>query len=261
MRFSALLGVVCALAGSAYGDGIGWEHQPLNKLGCGCVNGELTIWATHDNVDLECVFDGWVNYGHKKRGLLPRMVGDKEVTDFSVIWNCAGVEPNPDCGCPTERLGVYKPVYRLGLMQGQWELENLSDWIAANAATDLVLPFLATPGCGPAPEIYIAVDLGEWDNRPTLSDYLIVDGRHPELPGYLIGTTPIVFDPSAPEGTYPLTTTPFNGELVPNGQTTLGTGPTIPALSGGSLAALAVLVVVAGLVVLLRRRGHAAPSE
>jgi hypothetical protein len=92
-----------------------------------------------------------------------------------------------------------------------------------------VLHVAETCGDGTGGELHIHVNLGIWDNGPALPSYSVVNGVCPDLPGYLIGTTPIVFDPSAPEGVYPFSTAnPFTGTLFVHGEVLLEGTPSVP---------------------------------
>jgi hypothetical protein len=124
------------------------------------------------------------------------------------------------------------------------------------------MPVLHVPetcGEGTGGELHIHVNLGIWSNSPTLPSYSFVDGECPDLPGYLIGTTPIVFDPSAPEGVYPFSTAnPFTGTLLVHGEVSVeGTSAAIPTLGEWGMIFLILLVLAAGAVVITRWRKSA----
>ena len=93
-------------------------------------------------------------------------------------------------------------------------------------------------------------------NPPIVLDqYMIVNGTCPELPGYMFGTTPFVFDPNAPEGGYPFTTTPLNGMLSLDGDISLIPDPQgIPTVTEWGMIILVLLFLTAGTLVAVRRR-------
>jgi hypothetical protein len=80
------------------------------------------------------------------------------------------------------------------------ELPSIGDWTGLSA-----------------PTVHLVVDLEEYlafYPVPILSEYYIENGICPDLPGYLVGTTEIVFDPT---GTEPLSTTNYTGYLYWDG--------------------------------------------
>jgi hypothetical protein len=106
------------------------------------------------------------------------------------------------------------PVWDADLQQ--WVLLNLEEWI--DYASIMIETPKLTSGMEGSPEIFIAINLQEWVDGgmpPKLPEYQIVNGVSPDLPGYLIGTTPITFDPSNPEG--PFWTEPYDGVVYNHG--------------------------------------------
>ncbi|GEM_PF-6316748 len=101
---------------------------------------------------------------------------------------------------------------------GEWALEPLANYIETNAI-DAMLPTISD-STTEFPELYYMMDLAQWlaDPRPYQDEYEIVDGECPDLPGYLIGTTPITFNPDAPPSGYPFDTTPLTGTLWLDGE-------------------------------------------
>ncbi|MBL1217653.1 MAG: hypothetical protein D8M59_09180 [Planctomycetes bacterium] len=94
----------------------------------------------------------------------------------------------------------------------QWELEIIQDWIDRNAPWPFDIPVIGDP-TGQFRHIYDICDLPVWlDSGAEIYDeYFILDGTSPELPGYIVGLTPIQFDPTAD---YPFwTDTPMTGML------------------------------------------------
>ena len=56
------------------------------------------------------------------------------------------------------------------------------------------------------------------DPRPPQEVYEITDGECDDLPGFLIGTTPITFNPQAGPDEFPFETTRFSGILYHDGE-------------------------------------------
>lgn len=69
--------------------------------------------------------------------------------------------------------------------------------------------------------MYVLLNLEDWfaDPKPIQDEYVITDGICPDLPGFLVGTTPFVFDSLAPPEENPFSTTPYTGvvQLQGNG--------------------------------------------
>lgn len=132
----------------------------------------------------------------------------------------------------------------------------LPEWIDDNLPRGelLALPSVGDPN-GTIPEVYIAVNLRLWrDNpQPVQNAYHIQDGECPELPGYRFGTTEFKYKPE--EICHPLVTdNPLTGTLYPHAD--LGFFreiPVVPTVSEWGLIVMAVLLVSAGAVVIVRR--------
>jgi hypothetical protein len=201
----------------------GWTWHVNNPPGCDCTGGILTVWATHDcnNID-PAIFAGWVLYGQQYSGGTPDTWSGQAVNDMKFVWDCAGA--NPNCHCPTvdSKLGSARHDDK----KNRWVLEDLNEWIDDNVEWSRI-PLLHNAGCTTFGDIYVVVDLPRWDNRAFVPGYAysIVGGMSPELPGYLIGTTPIVFDPTAPGNVSPFSTTPFTGTLYSHGEVFLEGAP------------------------------------
>ena len=138
----------------------------------------------------------------------------------------------------------------------QWELTELPPWIDANVEGSIPFPGLGDP-TGTITEVYIIVDPSVWltDPRPFQDTYDIVNGECPDLPGYLIGTTPIVFDPNTPQGGNPFSTTPLNGTLSLDSDVIFTeTVEPIPTVSEWGLIVMTLLLLVAGTIIFARRR-------
>ena len=59
----------------------------------------------------------------------------------------------------------------------------------------------------------VAIRPSTGDGTSSLPEYFIQDGGHPDLPGYLIGTTPLQYDPYVGPDDEPFSTTPLTGWL------------------------------------------------
>ena len=104
---------------------------------------------------------------------------------------------------------------------GRWVIHPLGSWVQLNIGkSELEQPFVTDtlPGFD---TIYAVVNLETWitDPRPSQDTYMIVSGTCPELPGFLFGTTPIVFDSMAGPNQNPFSTTPLTGTLYLRGKT------------------------------------------
>jgi len=85
----------------------------------------------------------------------------------------------------------------------------------------------------------------------------------PNLPGYLIGVTPIVFDPLAGPGLDPFSTTPLTGTLYRDGEMRFMRIVEGPSLTQWGLIVLTLLLAILGAIQVAKRhrRVRAWPRE
>jgi hypothetical protein len=125
----------------------------------------------------------------------------------------------------TDQLDVVLPSFNSG--DSTWHLLKLEEFLYPQLAVGerLLMPSLGDTS-GTVPDLYVVVDIGQWMTGSPLnrSSYSIVDGQCPDLPGYLIGTTPIVFNSDAPYWGSPFETTPLTGTLISDGEVSVGRG-------------------------------------
>jgi hypothetical protein len=205
-----------------------WSLRVVNPPNCDCTGGWLGVWATHncqvvppptygapnwDDPGAEYVFYD----APPVKGPIPWEWMEFEVNDLLVVFLCAPFPGAPPCECPPAAVKFVAPDWDDGSQQ--WVLLNLVKWLEIDAPPMNEIPKLVPPGgMGGGLELFILINLREWvagGMPPALSEYQIVDGESPDLPGYLIGTTPITFDPSDPEG--PFGTLPYNGQVYNHG--------------------------------------------
>jgi len=227
----------------------GWSFSPTYT------NGWLTVWGTIDNqvppqapliqqtiyvrkgVDYSGRIPGWCN------DILPRFEWDAP---------CHNVEWGPKLFAP-----VYMMIDDMHMSQlGKWELQDLAEWLQTNlpAGTSLVFPCIGD-STGTYQTLYYGVNVQVWLGSPTppQATYNIDNGECPDLPGYLIGTTPLVFDSLAAPDKNPFSTTPFTGQLYLSSEFEVNSSE-IPALSHWGLVALVALLLLAALLVMRHRR-------
>jgi len=116
---------------------------------------------------------------------------------------------------------------------GKWKLKNVGPWVlltigGANAylSSSVITKAIANLDTLSYPivedtlgviqdSIYGVINLVDWhfESPPMLDDYEITDGKCFDLPGFLIGTTPIDFDSLAAPGENPFSTTPLTATL------------------------------------------------
>jgi hypothetical protein len=140
-----------------------------------------------------------------------------------------------------------------------WDLDEIVGWVDIYVEGGRMPAYwMSDPNVA---DIYIIVDLNEWNNnqKPSQSNYNIVNGVCPDLPGYLIGTTPIVYDGNAPESGYPFSTTTFTGTLYLTGEFEFTPTEPIPTLSQWGLITMAALLAGLG-IVMIRRRLRPVPA-
>jgi hypothetical protein len=194
--------------------------------------GWLEVYGTLDCWRLEpAIFErSYVKKCQKYHGLIPKKIGDDEINDviFDFEWDIeykwkehkkwAAKEYNND--------------------KKKWELDSVWSWVDENLNDELVLYSVGAP-CGEIGEIYILVDLDEYIANPVppQNEYLVINGLCEDLPGYLIGSTPIVFNPDVGPDENPFSTTPLEYcTLYRDGEMTLlpipNQSPYSPEISG-----------------------------
>ncbi|MBU0639164.1 MAG: IPTL-CTERM sorting domain-containing protein [Planctomycetes bacterium] len=215
-----------------------------------CPGGNLQVWGTIDCVRQDPpLFEGYVTACETYRGAVPGPPINDVIFDFAWDWWCGNVD----------HIKFALPGWNGDT--SQWELGYLPPWIDAHVTTDLITPSIGDP-TGTIQIIYVIVNLEEFaaDPRPPQPYYTIVNGRCPDLPGYLIGTTPIVFDPNAPQSGYPFSTTPLTGTLEHDGEIIFYPSPRqTPTVSEWGLIVMALLLLAAGTIIVRRRRHSTAP--
>ena len=245
-RVAIVLGLVALLsvavnsqAGAQhYVGGPGWLFHQRALLG-----GQVTVWGTINCVPAWKVFDQPVIFCHTVGGWIPSFCND-----FLVVNTRVGRPP-----------GWWKAAvpFKVGPL---WTLQPLRSWL---------LPWVPSPGdtlpacptigdsTGVVDSVYVVVRLDQWltNPQPLQDTYQIVNGMCAQLPGYLIGTTPIVFTPSGPD---PFTTTRFTGTLWLDGDVTFTNIPAQPALSEWGVIALVLTLAGIAVVFVLRRRARVA---
>jgi hypothetical protein len=220
-------------------DAAQWRYHPA------AVNGWLTVYGTVDcQIEGDPLFERtYVYVCNNYTGWIPPEYNDylirfeRDASNGGTNWHKYAVPTfNPD-------------VLR-------WRLRPFAGYIEANLAPDagVILPCLGD-SVGAVQTIYVMVNLEVWltDPRTPLGTYTIVDGECPDLPGYMIGTTPIAFDSTAGPTENPFSTTAFNGELYLDGDLTFDPTP-IPMLTHWGMAVLVVLLLLAATRVFIRRK-------
>ncbi len=205
------------------------------------------VWLkVYKTIDCEIIhpplFDGWIYTCTPEEVEIPA-----DANDFMVKMDWDHWCNNRD------HHKTAQPVY--DGTTNQWQLQDLGQWIDDNAEIPLVLPSIGDD-TGVIQDVYVMVNLGEWlaDPRPLLDTYAIVDGASPDLPGYLIGTTPIVFNPDAGPDENPFSTTPLTGALVGDAEVTYSASAPIPTVSEWGLIVMTLLMLTVATVALGRRR-------
>jgi len=196
-----------------------------------CPGGTLKVYGTHDCVRLEPpLFNGYAKQCTKYQGYIPKKINDIEVNDiiFDFDW---------DYWCNNEdHIKFVSPTWEGS--QEKWVLTSIPSWIEANINEEFKLPSVGD-ALGEIQNIYVIVNLDEAlaNPVPPLDEYLVVSGECEDLPGYLIGTTPIVFNPYSGPDIYPFATTPIEYyELVNDAEITFSSvanqAPYSPEIDG-----------------------------
>ena len=194
--------------------------------GIATVNGTVNGVIIDPPLGTEIVDEGDRLYGNS-----PNWATDMRVKLVGIMWGQARVV----------EWSWYVPSY--DPIDGRWRMDYLEPWQRERIRSEKDWLILPTPGdsLDDFTEIYVGVDLNQWyaDPQPLQQTYLVTNGTCPDLPGYIIGTTPIVFNKEAPPDANPLETMPLTGELSLGGYGTLTPEPaTLSLLAVGGLLAL-----------------------
>jgi hypothetical protein len=181
-----------------------WRFHPKK------VNGLLGVFATYNCQKIyPCLWHGYVKKCTTYYGRIPSTHSGHPVNDimFEFIWDW--------CCFNKDRWKFAVPYYDYPY----WRLLPIVEWYHENV--DLSLSFVSLgDDTGEISDVYVMVDGNVALEEPPIiqDEYMILDGTCDELPGYLIGTTPIVFNPQAEPYDYPFETTPLTGVLQLDGE-------------------------------------------
>ena len=235
VAWAVVAAMVMGACGTVADAGPSWEWT------CGTgYNGFATVHGTINGVIIEPeIGTEIVDPGDKLYGNSPNWATDMRVKLVGFL------NDKPHVSVWSWDLPVYDPVDR------RWQMVQLEPWQRKRIPSWQDWLILPTPGdsLGDFPEIHVGVDLNQWcdDPRPLQQTYFVINGTCPDLPGYIIGTTPIVFNKDAPPDVNPLETTPLTGVLSLGGYGTLTPEP-----------ATMSLLAFGGLGMLMRRRDFTA---
>lgn len=199
----------------------------------GCPGGILLVYGTHNCVRQEPpLFNDYAKFCDVYQGYVPKTIGGNEINDiiFDFYW---------DFACNNEdHIKFASPSWNDET--GMWELASLDEWIGTNVDTELLLTSVGDP-TGAIQQIHAIVNLDEYlaNPVPPMDTYEIINGECEDLPGYLIGTTPIVFDPLVGPEDNPFFTVPIEYGLLHNdGEITLSPvpneSPFAPSIDGAT---------------------------
>jgi hypothetical protein len=186
----------------------------------GCPGGLLQVYGTHNCVrQVPPLFNDYAKFCDIYQGYVPKTIGGNEINDiiFDFYW---------DFSCNNEdHIKFASPSWNDET--GMWKLTSLDKWIEANVDTELLLTSVGDP-TGAIQQIHAIVNLDEYQANPVppMDTYEIINGECEDLPGYLIGVTPIVFDPLVGPYENPFFTIPLEYGLLHNdGEITLSPIP------------------------------------
>lgn len=180
-----------------------WGFHPF-------VDGTLKVWGTINCVNQEPpLVEGHVEHCNWHQGSLPSWAND------FYVW----LEQDGSGDDFYYKFAVPQ------FVRIAWDLTPVKVWVSEyldlHPDDTLRLPMISDSTGVPNP-VYAIVNPEVWaaDERPFQGEYDIVDGVCDDLPGYMIGTTPIVFDSLAdPQGPGPFSTIPYTGTLWLIGET------------------------------------------
>jgi hypothetical protein len=252
-RFLILAGAVTFLAALVTSQAAAVDYPPrwqFHQYVSGPNGGHVTVHGTINCTPIgPALFDGTTYYCQTVSGWVPPWCNDYRVINrwLPPYWTCGNVD--------TFKVAV--PYWDNVLLR--WRLRHLRDWLLAHIQAGSAGAACPTIGdrTGNYQFIHVVVNLGEWleNPEPLQDEYTITNGECPQLPGYLVGTTPIVFDSL---GTEPFTTTRFTGTLWRSGDVTFANPMPNPALNEWGVIALVLALAGVAVVFVLRRRAKAA---
>ena len=196
-----------------------------------CPGGWLEIYGTHNCERLyPPIFDDYIISCEDYTGYIPDTIDGYSVNDiiFDFYWDywCNNEDHikfvNSDWNPYTE----------------QWELNPIGDALDEYVIDDLTVPLIGDP-YGEIQDVYVVMDISEFaaDPRPPQDEYYISSGECDDLPGYLIGTTPITFNPDASPDENPFSTNSLTGVLYHDGEVTCSPKaepPVAPTIDGAT---------------------------
>jgi len=222
------------------------------------ISGTLTVRATKDCTPIGSpLFQGYVMSCHLYKGAVPKQVkvGETDVDVNDIQFELVANTPEQD----TLRHKLALPTYNQ--TESKWYLKWLG-WLWKLIKNKVILPLIKDSTTGGQNNLHAVVDLNAWlaNPRPLQATYNVVNGECPDLPGFLIGTTPIVFTPDVGPEENPFQTTRFTGLVDLAGELTLEPTLTVPAVTKCSLIILALLLVSAGTLFICRHQWQRASS-
>jgi hypothetical protein len=237
--------VLLAVAFCQVSEAAKWKfHEWLSK------GGHLTVYGT---INCETVgpplFEGDLSYCNGVSGWVPPWCNDFMTINWWKNYACQ----NKDS---VKTAVKYYDIDR-------WRLYPLNEWLDSNLGQGVTVTFPTIgDSTGVVQNVHILVNLDEWlaDPRPFQDEYSIVNGECPDLPGFLIGTTPMLFDSLAGPGEDPFSTTPYTGLLFRSGDMGYVGGVYVPAFSHWGLVALIAALAVTTVWLMARRRRSAAST-
>jgi len=176
----------------------------------GCPGGNLFVFGTHNCVSQDPpLFAGYAKHCETYQGYVPKTLNNNEINDviFDFYW---------DWWCNNEdHIKFASPSWND--QTGLWELASMDEWVEDNLDEELLIPSIGDPS-GEIQNIFAIVNLDEYlaNPVPPTYEYEIINGECPDLPGFLIGTTPIIFDPYVGPEDNPFFTVPLEFWVLAN---------------------------------------------
>lgn len=237
-RYTHTLAVLAATALAPFLSGVAeavdWSYTAN-------VDGHLTVWATRDDEHYGApLFEGQVQEGERYGTPIP-----DEANDFDIAFEA------------TDGSALNVQQCKWYMRDLQWELARLEaayHWLEERG----LLPPIPVLGSTGEPGLVAAVDVRVMGGI-IIEGYEVVDGRCAELTGFVFGTTPLVFDPTAGPDVNPFSTKPFTGRVQTVGKLTFMRSVEAPAASPWGLVIVVSLLATTGAIAVVRRRRPCAP--
>ena len=247
VKFMALGAILIVFAAAAT-EAAEWSYHFAGWDTCQYV--DVKVWGTINCVEVSPpLFEGTVQKCNTIKGWLPFWCNDYII---EVDWR-------PYCHCNNHDFHKHYVGFHNGSV---WEVRPMFYYL------EYFCEIMPDKPPVPMPDVYqllepngqvihVSVNLAQWmiAATPAQTTYSFTGGTCPDLPGYFVGTTPSVYNPSEPPSGYPMRSeTPYSGTLIHAGEVHYEPLPGSPSITGYGLIVLAALILITGVWVYRKKR-------